>query len=266
MLKVLLTNDDGVISTGIQTMAKLLSYKNRLSIVIAPDRERSGMGHAMTVSRPVRIHPLDPGLFSQDVPAYSCDGTPTDCVSIGLELLFPNADFVVSGINQGPNLGDDVTYSGTVCAAMEGVILRRPSIAVSLCCGPDDSVRHNMSAAIVTMAVLDYLEETKLPEDVLLNINVPNEPIKKIGGFRLTRRGIRRYADKFTYLKDPHGKDCYWIAGRIDDEHEEGSDVSAVRDGYVSVTPIGMDMTHYGLLSEMKTSGVEERLTGVLGR
>jgi 5'-nucleotidase len=259
-LKVLLTNDDGVISAGIQIISRLLADKGWLLSVVAPDRERSGSGHSITSGVPVRVHPLDPGMFAPGVAAYSCDGTPTDCVTLGLDLLFPAADFVVSGINQGPNMGDDVTYSGTVCAAMESVILGRPAVAVSLCCTPQDRFRHNMTAALSAMAVLEYAERTGLPEGTLLNVNVPNELIKKIKGFRLTKRGQRRYIDKFKHIKDPHGKDCYWIGGRLEDADEDGSDVTAVKEGFVSVTPISMDMTHYGLLEEMRGKGVDSAL------
>ena len=131
-MKILLTNDDGVISQGIQTLSKVLDEKGWLAAVVAPDRERSGIGHAVTVDRPLRVHPLDPGMFAPSVPAFSCDGTPSDWVIIGLDALCPSANLVVSGINNGPNLADDVTISGTVCAAMEGVMSGRPAIAVSI--------------------------------------------------------------------------------------------------------------------------------------
>ena len=259
-MKVLLTNDDGVMSPGLGTMAKLLAYKGLLSAVIAPDRDRSGIGHAITMSSPVRLQPLEPGMFAQGVTGYSCDGTPTDCVTLGLDLMVPSTDMVVSGINQGPNLGDDVTYSGTVCAAMEGVILGRPAIAVSLCSKRDDTAYHNMTAAIAAMAVLEYIMKAGLPKGVLLNINVPNEPIRNIKGFKLTKQGVRRYRDKFMVQKDPHGRDYYWIAGKIEDTHEDGSDVTAISEGYVSVTPIKTDMTDYSLLEGMRADSVEDKL------
>lgn len=265
-MKILLTNDDGVNSVGIQAIARELSGRGMLAAVVAPDRERSGMGHAITVTKPVRVNLLEHGAFPDGAPVYSCDGTPTDCVTIGLDLLFPHADFVVSGANQGPNLGDDVTYSGTVCAAMEGVILKRPSLAISLTSTPTDSVKHNETAAFATIAVLDYLESNPLPEGVLLNVNVPNRPLSEIRGFQLTRRGIRRYVEKFTSMKDPHGRDCYWISGKIDDVFEEGTDVTAVAQGFISVTPIHMDMTQYSLLDEMKAVGFESRLDSAIDK
>jgi 5'-nucleotidase len=266
-MKVLLSNDDGVISQGIQILSKLLADRKRLSAVVAPDRERSGAGHSITVGQPVRVHPLDPGMYPAGVSAYSCDGTPADCVGIGLDLLFPQADFVVSGINQGRNLGDDVLYSGTVSAAMEGVILGRPAIAVSLCIGDGgDAFSHNMTAAITSMAVLDYVEKTGLPEGVMLNINVPNVLMKDIKGFKLTNRGKRNYRDKFTCAKDPRGKDCYWITSEVTDEYADGTDVTAVSEGYVSVTPLYLDMTNYALLYDMKSTGVDEILSKSLKR
>jgi 5'-nucleotidase len=182
-------------------------------------------------------------------------------VNIGLDLLFPHADFVLSGINQGPNLGDDVTYSGTVSAAMEGVILGRPAVAVSLCTKPGDKAGHNMTAAITTIAILEYFEKTGIPENTLLNINVPNVLIRDIRGFMLTSRGKRDYRNKFTCLKDPRGRDCYWIGGDIHDELADGTDVTAVSEGYVSITPVYLDMTSYSFLYDMKASGVEETLS-----
>jgi 5'-nucleotidase len=258
-MKILLTNDDGVISQGIHIISRMLAEKSWLAAVVAPDRERSGMGHSITIDRPIHAHPLDPGMFSAGVPAYSCDGTPTDCVTIGLDMLFPSANWVVSGINQGPNLSDDVTYSGTVCAAMEGVILGRPAIAVSLCCRRGDNFKHNMTAALAAMTILEHVGKKPLPPGILLNVNVPNELIKNIKGFKLTQRGKREYRGKITSMKDPHGTDSYWIAGEASDEHCEGTDVTAVRDGYVSVTPISMDMTDYDMLVEMRSEELEKK-------
>jgi 5'-nucleotidase len=204
-------------------------------------------------------------MFAPGLAPYSCDGTPTDCVTIGLDLLFPEADFVVSGINQGANLGDDVTYSGTVCAAMEGVLLGRPAVAVSLCCDERDDFRHNMTAATAAMAVLEYVERVGLPKDTLLNVNVPNEYIKKIKGFKLTKRGWRRYIDKINVVEAHDDGACHClIGGKADYICEEGSDVTAVGEGYVSVTPICLDMTHYELLDEMRGKEVDAELNSSL--
>jgi 5'-nucleotidase len=245
-------------------MSEFLAGRGWLLSVVAPDRERSGVGHAMTSGAPVRARPLDAGAFASGAARYSCDGTPTDCVMIGLDVLSPDADFVVSGINQGANLGDDVTYSGTVCAAMEGVILGRPAVAVSLCCDERDGFKHNATAAMSAMAVLEYVERTGLPENTLLNVNVPNERIDKIKGFKLTKRGWRRYIDKVRVIEDPDEGCCCMIGGRPEYILEEGADVTAVKSGYVSVTPICLDMTHYELLGEMRAKGVDATLNDFL--
>ena len=263
-MKILLTNDDGVISQGIQIISRMLSEKGWLAAVVGPDRERSGSGHSITVDRPVRVRPLDPGIFASTIPAYSCDGTPTDCVRIGLSSLFPSADCVVSGINQGPNMSDDVTYSGTVCAAMEGLMCGRQAVAVSLCTKSGDSFRHNMTAALVAMTVLEYIEKNPLPAGAMLNVNVPNLLIKNVKGVRITQRGKRAGGDKVIAMKDPHGNDTYWITGATEDEYEEGSDTGAVNDGYASVTPIQLDMTHYDLLVDMRSRDVDSKLTKAL--
>lgn len=263
-MKILLTNDDGVVSTGIQVLARTLTDMDLLGGVLAPDRERSGTGHAITVGFPLRVFPLDPGMFSPTVSAYSCDGTPTDCVNLGLDLLFPHTDLVVSGINQGPNLGEDVTYSGTVCAAMEGAVLGRPAMAVSLCCSSSHDIRHNTTAALATMALLKVLEDAPLPEGTFLNVNVPNVLVPGIKGFKLTRLGKRRYHDKFTKMKDPTGRDCYWIGGKTEDSPVEGTDIAAIAEGYISVTPLHVDMTDHGFLGELKDAGFVDKLLDVV--
>jgi 5'-nucleotidase len=238
----------------------MLNEKGWLAAVVAPDRERSGNGHAVTVDRPVRVHPLDPGMFAPGIPAYSCDGTPSDCVTIGLEVLASFADCVVSGINQGPNLADDVTLSGTVSAAMEGVMMGRPAIAVSLCVKPGDSFKHNTTAALAAMAVIEHIVKNPLPKDVMLNVNVPNELIKNLKGFKITQRGSRKYVDRITCVRDPYGNDVYWIAGKAREMSEEGTDVTAVNEGYVSVSPLHLDMTQYDLMVEMRSLDLDKKL------
>ena len=259
-MKILLTNDDGVSSQGIQTLSKALGEKGWLMAVIAPDRERSGIGHAVTVDRPVRVRPLDPGMFASGVPAFSCDGTPSDCVIIGLDVLFPSADFVVSGINDGPNVSDDVTLSGTVSAAMEGLTSGCSSIAVSLCAKRGENFRHYTTAALAAMAVIEHLTQNPLPKGMMLNINVPNEFIKNIKGFKITHRGIRKYVDRVTGIKTPFGGDAYWIAGKPQDHEEEESDVTSVNQGFISVTPMHLDMTQYDLLVEMRSQDIDKKL------
>ena len=265
-MKVLLTNDDGVVSPGIQIMARILADRGKLSGVLAPDRERSGTGHAITMTHPVKIWLLEQGMFPSSAPAYACDGTPTDCVTIALEDVFTDADFVMSGINQGPNLGDDITYSGTACAALEGLVLERNAMAISLCSKPGDLACHNTTAAAVGIRLLEYIETEPLPEGIMLNVNVPNLPLRNLRGVAVTKRGHRRYTEKLTKIKDPKGRDCYWIGGSIEDGFEEGTDVWAVHSGYVSITPVHLDMTHYGTVESMISKNAEKILSAsVLG-
>ena len=263
-MKILLTNDDGVLSPGIQILSRVLAERGLLAGMMARDRERSGVGHAMTMNHPVRAWLLEPGSFSSKSPAYACDGNPTDCVTLALEAFFHDIDFVLSGINQGANLGDDLTYSGTVCAAFEGLMFDKSAMAISLCCAAADRVRHNTTAAAVAVVLLDWIKANPLPAGIMLNVNVPNVTLRDLKGVRFTHKGIRRYRNKLTRMKTPHGQDCFWIGGTIDDHLVPGSDVLAVSEGYVSVTPIHMDMTHYEtldghLMSDVSTE-IEEKL------
>lgn len=264
-MKFLLTNDDGVYSVGIQTMAEYLSSAGHEILLVAPDRERSGMGHAMTLDRPVRVKKVDPQFLSADFDAYACDGTPTDCVIMGIDVLSFEPDMVISGINQGPNLADDITYSGTACAAMEGLIFEIPSIAVSLVMSSKDKKVHNETAAESIMALLKSFKENPMPDGVLYNVNVPNLPMEAIKGFSLTRKGIRRYTDKISSVKSPCGAEAYWIGGRIVDELTEGTDVWAVSNAKISVTPIHMEMTSFDTYHRFKEGGMESKLDAYLG-
>lgn len=261
-MKILLSNDDGIYSPGIQTMGARLVSAGHDVLAVAPDRERSAHGHAMTLDRPVRLKKAENGLLCKNFSAYACDGTPTDCVIMGFDVLKFNPDMVVSGINQGPNLGDDITYSGTVCAAMEGLIFGVPSIAVSLVSGSKDPIKHNDTAADVVLALIDWTLENSVNNDVLFNINVPNVPSKDLGGISLTKKGCRRYRDKIRVVKSPDGSDVYWIGGEIEDIIEDGTDVTAIGMKMASVTPIHLDMTCFEAYNTLKNEDME----GFLGR
>lgn len=257
-MRVLLTNDDGIHAPGIVTCANCLSSRGHSVQVIAPDRERSSIGHAVTLTRPICLRPPhERGGYDSSLDLLACDGTPSDCVVLGLETIVPKTDIVVSGINRGPNLGDDLTYSGTVSAAMEGVILERPALAVSLNCNPRERGAHYESAACVCAEILRHLEGSPLAPGVLLNVNVPNLSLEEIRGLRVTRKGVRLYEEKVTSLNSPEGTLCFWVSGRAADRMEEGSDVWAVAGGYVSVTPIHMDMTHFPSLDGLRKIGME---------
>jgi len=257
-LKILLTNDDGVFAPGISVMATFLDRESHESFVVAPNRERSSIGHAITLHRPLRLWRVENGPYPTGYTSYACDGTPSDSVVLGVEELAPDTSMVVSGINRGPNVADDLTYSGTVSAAMEGVILGCSAIAVSLNWTRNDQEEHYETAAQVVCSILKWTEANPLPKGVLLNVNVPNVPLEVLKGIKVARKGIRIYEGKVTKLQDPHGRSYFWISGKPEDRLVEGYDVWALSLGYASVTPIHMDMTCYECLNDLSGGGFEE--------
>lgn len=263
-MKILLTNDDGILSAGIRCIARDLETEGLLFATLAPDRERSGVGHAMTITRPVAAHRVALGSFPTKAPAMACDGTPTDCVVLATEHFFKEADFVVSGINQGANLGDDITYSGTACAALEGVIADKGAMAVSLCMRSTDEHIHNETASSVALTILNWVIETPLPKGLMLNVNVPNIALHNLKGIQITHQGKRRYRDKLRPVHDPHGRDLFWIGGRIEDCLSEGSDVLAVTQGYASLTPIQLELTDYPCLKSFRNNTLGDHLSARL--
>jgi len=232
--KILVTNDDGVFSEGIKLLAAELS---RLAdvVVVAPDQEQSASGHALTLHRPLRIRQLEDTW-------YSVDGTPTDCVNLAILWLLKDdpPDLVCSGINFGTNLGDDVTYSGTVSATFEGSLLGIPSVAFSQEIGPHFSFRPG--ARFAARLAEELLRHEELPEDLLLNVNVP---AGEIDGVRFSRLGRRRYNQSVIEKQDPRGRNYYWIAGAPEWDEEEGTDFDALSKGCISVTPLHLDLTDY---------------------
>jgi 5'-nucleotidase len=240
---ILVTNDDGVYSPGIQVLAKRLKDLDEV-VIVAPDRERSAAGHSMTLHRPLLIEQVKDGV-------YSVNGTPTDCVNIAVKgLLKEVPKLVVSGINKGPNLGDDVTYSGTVAGAIEALILNVPSFALSL------SARENFrfaDAAEVGVEIARMIMNDGLPKGTLLNVNVPNLPVADLRGTAVTRLGKRIYHQLTVERIDPRGKKYYWIGGGEPEwEHESGTDFDAIDRGMVSVTPLHLDLTDYAAFERMR--------------
>jgi 5'-nucleotidase len=235
---ILTTNDDGYHAEGLRILADALASMGRV-VVVAPDRDRSAASHALTLNHPLRPRALGPDRFS-------VDGTPTDCVNLGvLGLIDARPDLVVSGINSGLNLGDDVTYSGTVAAAIEGTVLGVPSIAMSLDGPPFDYP----AAAAIAVKLAKLVLEKGLPRDTLLSVNVPSGRIR---GTRLTRQGRRIYHEVIVKRVDPRGKAYYWIGGKPSGWREDpGCDHSAVEEGYVSVTPLHIDLTNHAALGEI---------------
>ncbi|HSA78303.1 MAG TPA: 5'/3'-nucleotidase SurE [Nitrospirota bacterium] len=240
---ILVTNDDGVYSPGIQILAKRLRQLDSV-VIVAPDRERSAVGHSMTLHRPLLIEEIKDSV-------YSVNGTPTDCVNIAVKgLLKETPRLVVSGINKGPNLGDDVTYSGTVAGAIEARLLGVPSLAVSLAARNDFRFAE---AAEVAARAAAMIFEHGLTEGTLLNINVPNVPIAEIRGTALTRLGKRIYHQMTVERVDPRGKRYYWIGGGEPDwEREEGTDFDAIDRNLVSITPLHLDLTDYSTFEKLK--------------
>ncbi len=241
---ILVTNDDGIYSPGIQILAKRLRELDAV-VIVAPDRERSAAGHSMTLHRPLQIEEVREGMLS-------VNGTPTDCVNIAVKgLLKETPRLVVSGINKGPNLGDDVTYSGTVAGAIEAILLGIPSFAVSLAAREDFRFAEGAEVAVRTAGQI--LSEG-LPAGTLLNINVPNIPIGEMQGTRITRLGKRIYHQMTVERVDPRGKKYYWIGGGEPDwEREEGTDLDAIDRKFVSITPLHLDMTDYASFEQMRS-------------
>ncbi|MBI5563167.1 MAG: 5'/3'-nucleotidase SurE [Deltaproteobacteria bacterium] len=248
---MLISNDDGIRSEGITRLASALARVG-VVYVVAPDRERSAAGHSLTLHRPLRVEEVGPR-------AYAVDGTPTDCVAMAVHRILPmRPDIVVSGINRGANLGEDITYSGTVSAAMEGTLMGIPSFAVSL--AGRDSFDFRESATFAAKLARRILNKG-LPKDTLLNVNVPATAIK---GHRITRQGKRHFGDNIVEKLDPRGKKYYWIGGEmLRWEPGEDTDFHAVNIGCISITPLHLDLTNYSSIREMERWRISRRSSTV---
>ncbi|MGB5733678.1 MAG: 5'/3'-nucleotidase SurE [Thiohalocapsa sp.] len=238
-MNILLSNDDGYRSPGLRILAEELARHGDVTVV-APDRDRSGASNSLTLDVPIRAERLDNGYFR-------VNGTPTDCVHLAITgLLDREPDLVVAGINHGPNLGDDVIYSGTVAAATEGRFLGLPAIAVSI---DSHQPRYLETAALFAGRLVAGLRDADMSPSTILNVNVPDLPPDQIRGLSATRLGHRHKAEPVTQLLDPRGRPMYWIgpAGSEQDAGE-GTDFFALRNGFVSVTPIQVDLTRHGAI------------------
>ncbi|NTS78058.1 5'/3'-nucleotidase SurE [Catenovulum sp. SM1970] len=237
-MRILLSNDDGVNATGIRTLFAELKQDHHVDL-IAPDRNCSGASSSLTLVNPLRANEIEPHI-------HSVNGTPTDCVHIGInQFLVSEPDIVIAGINHGGNLGDDVVYSGTVAAAIEGRFMGLPAIAISLV-----GKTHFSTAAKVLSKLLANIKSLPLGNDQIININVPDLPYQALKGIRITRCGARHRAETMTAQQDPFGKTIYWY-GAIGDiaDSGEGTDFDAIEQGYVSITPLTVDMTAYKSMS-----------------
>jgi 5'-nucleotidase len=243
LAEILLTNDDGILSPGIQVLASALSAIGRVTVV-APDRERSASSASLTLHLPLRYEEIGPNRFS-------VEGTPTDCVIIGLhQILSALPDLVVSGINKGPNLGHDIAYSGTVSAASEGANQGIPSFAISLASFAES---HYEEAAQFGAALARRILDESLPPGVILNVNVPSQAIR---GVRITHQGQRNFRNIFVENMDPRGRKYFWLDQEMETESHQGSvssDYRAISAGFVSITPLKIDRTDYSFAKRMET-------------
>lgn len=247
-MRLLISNDDGISALGIRALANRLATAGHEVTVVCPDRERSATGHGLTLHQPIRAETVE-GVFHPAVEAWACSGTPADCVKLALwALLDQHPDLVLSGINHGSNLGTDVLYSGTVSAAMEGMIEGIPAIAFSL---TSFTARNFEPAAAFAEQLVAQLAQQPLPELTLLNVNVPAVEPENITGVAITRQGIRRYVDVFEKRVDPRGKTYYWLAGELLEEVDDHSvladramtDVQAIRKNLITITPLQYNLT-----------------------
>lgn len=239
-LRILVSNDDGVNSEGLDALAVSLRELGDV-FVVAPDRDQSAASHSLSLHRPLRAERISEKIFS-------VDGTPTDCINLAVNGLLKDKkpDLVVSGINKAANLGDDITYSGTVSAAIEGTLLKIPSIAISL------AARENFkfdTASYYAKLIAKYVLKNNLPPDVLLNVNVPNLNLNDIKGIKITKQGKRVYEEPIVEKTDPRGKAYFWIGGNeLGFVDIKNSDIETVIKGYISITPIKLDLTDYEYL------------------
>ncbi|MEO5904178.1 MAG: 5'/3'-nucleotidase SurE [Gemmatimonadaceae bacterium] len=245
-MRLLCTNDDGILAHGLKCLVAAAEPLGEVTVV-APDREQSATSHSLTLHHPVR--PINRGERR-----WQIDGTPTDCVMLAVEALMPERpDFVLSGINHGQNMGEDVLYSGTVAAAMEGISIGIPSIAISFAGGDlrADVTMLDHQIPMLTSLLKHLTSLPAFPPHTLLNVNIPPVRGSENRGVRLTRLGQRVYSDSIKRMKDPWGREIFWIGGgSIEWSGPADSDFMAVREGYISVTPLHLDVTHHAMLHE----------------
>ena len=263
LMRILLTNDDGIHAWGLRALYNELK-KHGDVWVVAPLEERSTTGHSLTIHKPLRIIPVSERF-------YAVSGSPADCVYLGMRQVCKKPDLIISGINRGANLGQDVYYSGTVSAAREACIFQVPSMAVSLSVDfkttrPDPAL-HFESAAKIALNVLKNIDLRNVPQHTFLNLNVPDLPMKKIKGIELTHQGFRFYSGSILRRKDHRGKDYYWVGGQYRGFMRDlGSDCSAVEAGYASLTPLKLDSTDIQYLTSFVKGAQKEDCGGECGR
>lgn len=245
---ILVTNDDGISSAGIRSLVEAVKDLGKV-VVVAPDKPQSGMGHAITIGHPLRMYPVD--IF-EGIEAYSCSGTPVDCVKIAVDkVLHRKPDICLSGVNHGANHSINVIYSGTMSAAMEASIESIPAVGFSLLdygANPDFSASQHYARIIVKKML-----KKKLPKHFLLNVNIPKLSMEEIKGYKICKQAYAKYMESFLDRKDPHGRNYYWLTGEfVNFDKTKDSDVWALANGYVSVVPVQFDLTNYEVKKKLE--------------
>ena len=258
-MNILISNDDGILSNGIRALIEALSADHNV-YVVAPDRERSAAGHSLTLHTPLRVEEVDPKYGAKR--CWMTTGTPSDCVKIAVNAILSNEelpDLVISGINHGPNLGGDILYSGTVSCAMEGALAGLQSIAVSLASLKTEYEDFKLAAEF-TAKLINRRGNYRIPPKTVLNVNVPGLDREDISGVAVTELGKRMFTDTYEKRIDPRGKVYYWMAGELINEPEDAkTDIAAVRNNKISITPITYDMTRKGIMTELEQEiGVDD--------
>ena len=270
-MKLLVSNDDGIFSLGVRTLANTLAQADHQVTVVCPDRERSATGHGLTLHQPIRAEIVE-SIFHPEVTAWSCSGTPADCVKFALSaVLDTRPDFVLSGINHGSNLGTDILYSGTVSAAMEGIIEGIPSLAISLA---SFTSKEFQTAADFTGSFVEQLIKQPLPKATLFNINVPPVKTEAVAGVVWARQGLRRYIETFEKRLDPRGKSYYWLAGEVVEDIEQPehsylpaqipTDVQAIRNNCITITPLQYNLTDVESMKFLQENRLGDRLNELI--
>lgn len=246
-LRILVTNDDGINAPGLETLERIAAQLSDDVIVVAPEVNQSGASHSLTMRHPLRVRRLGERRFA-------VDGTPTDCVLLALQAIIKDRpiDLVLSGVNHGGNLGEDVTYSGTVAAAMEATLFNIRAIALSQSCRPRDPVKWDTAEAHGALLIRRIIEVDWAP-DVLINVNFPDRIPSAVQGVRVVAQGKRKLGDVIVERVDPRGEPYIWIGGlREESLHKDGTDLAAIHKGFISVTPIHMDMTHHDSFDDLR--------------
>ena len=259
-MKILVSNDDGILSNGIRALIEALSPVHEV-YVVAPDRERSAAGHSLTLHTPLRVEEVDAKYGAKK--CWMTTGTPSDCVKLAVNAILAEdekPDLVISGINHGPNLGADILYSGTVSCAMEGAMIGIPSIATSLASLRNDYEDFKFASLFIA-EFLNRLDTYKIPPKTILNINIPGLEKEDIAGIAITELGNRIFTDDYEKRIDPRGKVYYWMAGELITEPENAStDIAAIRNNKISITPVTYEMTRRNIMQELESTLCSENI------